>query len=53
VRKVLAHGLTVYPPNDRHADTLTFSFETCRKHSATSLEVTTTIAGTGIPVFSF
>jgi uncharacterized protein DUF4232 len=49
---VKAEGLKVYPPNDRRADSVDFAFETCKNRSAKDLGITTTIKGTGIPIFS-
>lgn len=49
----MAEGLKVFPPNDRRADIVDFAFTTCSKRSAKDLGITTTIRGTGIPLFSF
>ena len=50
---VKAEGLKVFPPNDRRALRVDFAFETCRDRSAKDLGISTTIRGTGIPMFSF
>jgi Protein of unknown function (DUF4232) len=47
-----AVALRVYPPNDRRAAEVPFSFRACRKSGPVYLHVRTTVGGTGIPGFS-
>lgn len=49
---VTANGLRVYPPNDRRAQYVPLPFRACQKSGPKFLAVSTTIAGTGIPLFS-
>ncbi len=51
-RPTAAFGPKVYPPNNRTATVVPFSFEACRVKSLTFLRVRTTVAHTGIPGFS-
>jgi hypothetical protein len=51
-RPTAAFGLKVYPPNNRTATVVPFSFEACRVKGPTFLKVRTTVAHTGIPGFS-
>jgi uncharacterized protein DUF4232 len=47
-----AIGLKVFPPNNRIATVVFFSFRACAKTGPVFLRVRTTVAGTGIPGFS-
>ena len=47
-----AIGLKVFPPGQRTATVISFSFRACAKKGPVFLTVRTTVAGTGIPGFS-
>lgn len=47
-----AIGLRVFPPNNRTATVVSFSFRACARSGPVFLRVRTTVAGTGIPGFS-
>ena len=49
---VKSYGLRVYPPNDRRAQFVPFSFRACQRSGPKFLGVSTTIGGTGVPLFS-
>jgi len=49
---VTADGLRVYPPNDRRAEFVPLTFRACQQSGPKFLGVSTTIGGTGIPLFS-
>jgi hypothetical protein len=49
---VTASGLRVYPPNDFLAQYVPLPFRACQKRGPKYLAVSTTIGGTGIPLFS-
>jgi Protein of unknown function (DUF4232) len=49
---VTASGLRVFAPNDFRAQTVPFSFKACQKSGPRFLNVTATVGGTGIPLFS-
>ena len=49
---VTAHGLRIYPPDDRRSEVVPFTFRACQKRGPKYLGVSTTIPGTGIPSFS-
>jgi hypothetical protein len=47
-----AAALRVFPPNDRRSLRIPFSLRACRRSGPVYLNVTTMVAGTGIPGFS-
>jgi hypothetical protein len=51
-RQTTAEGLKVFPPNDFKSLFIPFSFRACGKRGPVFLHVSTTIAGTGIPLFT-
>jgi hypothetical protein len=48
-----AFALRVYAPGDYNSHLVPMTFEACAKHGPIFLHVTTTLAGTGIPGYSF
>jgi hypothetical protein len=49
---VTATGLRVFAPGDFRSETVPFTFRACQKSGPKFLNVTATVAGTGIPLFS-